>query len=54
MEDWRYSQLDAVGIRFSLTNIEELVFKDLVDEKACPPLFKKRILYCGDFYSPDC
>lgn len=53
MEDWRYNQLEALGVHFSLINLEEVVFKELVDEKARPPLFKKGILYCGDFYAPE-
>ena len=51
MEKWRVDQLKGVGIDFSPFFPDEYVFADLVDSGANPPLFKKGILFCGDFYN---
>jgi hypothetical protein len=50
MEQWRFDQLNAIGIDFSPFVAHEHVFVELVDGNAHPPLFKNGILFCGDFY----
>ena len=49
MEKWRFDQLKAVGIDFSPFFPEEYVFSELVVETSRPPIFKKGILFTGDF-----
>jgi len=52
MENWRFKQLNQLGIDFSPSFTKECSFPELVGENVNPPLCKKGILFCGDFYIP--
>ena len=53
MEEWRFNQLNALGIDFSPFFEGEYVFSELVDAKSRPPLFKNGILFTGDLQNPE-